>query len=203
MGKTEEESVQMQLVAYNDVKQTFGLLSLDSHDFVQYYLEEFEKDEFVFHNMFINLACFIKKRLERCTSYCICCWKKLIDESARVSPCTQPFCMFKFEEIFGVKLYSEIQSNLPLIQLDLSIASKAIFSSRVLDIFEPFPSFFLKHQEERERSVFGSATFTEAQQENKDIEQMKSILNSFPKLTDISDNAKSEVIHKTLFNLII
>ena len=33
--------------------------------------------------------------------------------------------------------------------LDLSIAAKAIFSTRASTIVEPFPSFFLKHHENR------------------------------------------------------
>lgn len=148
--------------------------------------------EFIFHNLFINLAAFAKKRIERCTSYCISCGKKLIDESARLSPCRQPFCLFKFEEIFGVKLIPEMQTNLPLVQLDLSLASKAVFSARALDIFEPFPTFFLKQSEQRERSVFGGETFLEVKKENKDIDRMKKIFHLLPSLNEILLSVASE-----------
>jgi hypothetical protein len=35
--------------------------------------------------------------------------------------------------------------------LDISIAAKALFSGRSTNVFEPFPSFFLKHFELRDK----------------------------------------------------
>ena len=105
--------------------------------------------------------------------------------------------MFKFEEIFGVKLIPEMQANLDLVQLDLSLAYKAIFSARALDIFEPFPSFFLKEKEQRERSVFGSGSFQEVKKENKDIERMKKVFTVFPQPSELKACANTEVYHNT------
>ena len=93
--------------------------------------------------------------------------------------------MFKFEEIFGVKLCSEIMSNSDLLELDLSLAAKALFSMRSVDIFEPFPSFFLHQKEKRDRSVFGKEKIVEVAKENKNIDKMRHIFSRFPKLADL------------------
>ncbi|MDR3549563.1 MAG: hypothetical protein P4M11_15065 [Candidatus Pacebacteria bacterium] len=146
------------------------------------------------HNLLVNLTVFVKKHLERCTSFCVSCGRKLLDESVRLSPCNSDFCMFKFEEIFGVKLYPELQNNFPLVDLDLSLAAKAVYSTRALDIFEPFPTFFLKGREERSRSVFAKGTgIVAVNKENKDIETIRRILKSFPSPKSIKELSISEV----------
>ena len=145
------------------------------------------------HNMFVNLMAYLRKRLERCTSYCISCGKKLVDASFRLSPCGTEFCMFKFEEIFGVKLYAELQNSLPLIELDVSFACKAVASARCFDVFEPFPSFFLKQHEDRQRSAFTKTSIVEVSKENKDLDHVRTILQHFPSLTELKACTASEV----------
>jgi len=149
-------------------------------------------------NQIVNLVNYIKHHLERCTSYCICCGKKLADEAFRISPCTAEFCLFKFEEIFGVKLCSELQNNFDLIELDLSIANKAIFSNRAYDIFEPFPSFFLLEKENRLRSVFAKDKIVEVHKENKNINLMRDILSQFPELETLRKFQNEDDLKKFL-----
>ncbi len=149
----------------------------------------------MYPNMIVNILVYMLRRLEKCTAYCISCGKKLADEAFRLSPCTNPFCMFKFEEIFGVKLFSELQSNRDLVELDLSLTSKALFSARAYDIVEPFPSFFLRDKEERERSAFGKGTgnIHTFNKENKDIEGMRAIFSHLPSITDLKASITCEV----------
>lgn len=143
--------------------------------------------------MVINLIAFLKRRLEHCTSYCLFCGEKLLEESFRLSPCTADFCVFKYEETFGVNLHTEIQTNFPLVAMNLSVAAKAIYSARVLDVFEPFPSFLLKNQEYRGRSAFGDKGIKAVRNENKDIDRIKNILKVFPNLKKLKASSKSEV----------
>ncbi len=200
MGKSMEETADILCVSNNDVFSAIELLCLGSHEYIEYYIEELTKEEFMCQNLIVNLANYLKHRLERCTSYCISCGKKLPDEAFRLSPCSSEFCMFKFEEIFGVKLYSELQNNSDLIELDLSLAAKALFSPRAYDIFEPFPSFFLIDQEYRNRSVFGKEHIAEVRKENKNIERMKKIFSQFPPLKGLK-TLLLEVLFLILFFL--
>lgn len=118
---------------------------------------------------------------------------KLKDESFRLSPCNADLCVFKYEENFGVKLFQEMQLNFPLVELNMSVASKSIFSSRVLDTFEPFPSFLLKQKENRGRSIFGdNRTIKVVKADNKDIERIEHLLRIFPNLKHLRSVSKSE-----------
>jgi len=58
-------------------------------------------------------------------------------------------CEYIFEESFNGTLFSELKYFTHESLLNLSIASKALFSSRAAQIFEPFPTFFLKNFELR------------------------------------------------------
>ncbi len=220
MGKSEAEAVKALCASNNDFMNAIALLDLKKHQYIEYYVEELSKEvrcfdffsfiaaaavtknivlqEHTTHNLLVNLISYLKKRVERCTSYCISCGKKLLDDSVRLSPCTSEFCMFKFEEIFGVKLYPELQTNLPLVELDLSLTAKAVFSNRVLDILEPFPSFFLKEKEERKRSVFGATgankvAVGEVKKDNKDIPKIKKLFKVFPGVRELIYGVSSEV----------
>ena len=101
--------------------------------------------------------------------------------------------MFKFEEIFGVKLHSELQNNADSIALDLSLTSKALYSARSYDIFEPFPTFFLRNKENRDRSVFSNGKITEFQKENKNIAKMLAVFEMFPAVTELKSCEGAEV----------
>lgn len=64
-------------------------------------------------------------------------------------PCTKDVCEYIFEESFKGGVLSELKHFPTESHFDLSLASKAISSQRVTDIFEPFPTFFLKQSEIR------------------------------------------------------
>jgi len=101
--------------------------------------------------------------------------------------------MFKFEEIFGAKIFPELQGDMLMIKLDLSLAAKAVFSTRAYDIFEPFPTYFLKEREERKRTVFSAKGGVDnVNKENKNLDRIKSLFKCFPKLEDLKTKVKSE-----------
>ncbi len=66
-------------------------------------------------------------------------------------PCNKEVCEYIFDESFSGGLLSELKYFSHEAHFDLSIASKAICSSRSTQIFEPFPTFFLKDHELRTR----------------------------------------------------
>lgn len=87
-----------------------------------------------------------------------------------------------------------MQSNFPLVLVNLSVAAKAICSARALDIFEPFPSFLLKKREYRDRSVFGdSKAIKSVNNKNKDMTKIRAIMKKFPSLEILYKTSKSEV----------
>ena len=64
--------------------------------------------------------------------------------------------IFRFEENFGGggTILSEMRNNLCEALLNVNLAAKALFSSRGLSVFEPFPTFFLKQREIRTKRGF-------------------------------------------------
>ena len=147
----------------------------------------------MFPNMIINLLAFLKLRLERCTSYCQFCGKKLLEDSFRLSSCESEFCVFKYEEIFGVNLYNELQNNFDLTELNLSLTASALYSNRVQNVLEPFPSFMLKKTEYRDRSIFkGNQKITTVDDKNKNIDHARKLMGVLPNLKRLAD-LKSEV----------
>ena len=59
--------------------------------------------------------------------------------------------IYRFEESFGGSVYPELKFSTNEAHLDISIAAKALFSGRGTTVFEPFPTFFLKHNEMRSK----------------------------------------------------
>ena len=76
--------------------------------------------------------------------------------------------------------------------MDLSIAAKALFSGRAGQVFEPFPSFFLKHTEIRSKrgnldeikkaqlQGIDVAQAKKTDEKNKDLTKMMDIFAKLP-----------------------
>ena len=73
------------------------------------------------------------------------------EPSIKVRPCTGSACEFTFEESFKGGLLTELKYFTHEAHFDLSIAAKAILSARATQIFEPYPTFFLKRNEMRDK----------------------------------------------------
>mmetsp|Transcript_52064 Transcript_52064/g.59470 ORF Transcript_52064/g.59470 Transcript_52064/m.59470 type:complete len:1019 (+) Transcript_52064:116-3172(+) len=120
-------------------------------------------------NFFWNLLFFVKDKLQNCPNYCIICQDKHVADSIRLRPCTKDLCQFSFEENIGASIYAEFNNNPDLGFFDLSLASHAIFSARTLQVFEPFPSFFLKSSEIRSKAGWFSANDTSGENSNRNV----------------------------------
>jgi len=106
------------------------------------------------NNPLIKLLIYISDRLEAATQFCFMCLKPLGADSIKLRTCHNPTCEFSFEEAFGGKVYSELYYSPEESTFDLSLAVASALSSRNMQVFEPFPTFFLKHNELREKRGF-------------------------------------------------
>ena len=107
-------------------------------------------------------------------------------------PCTKDVCEYIFEESFKGGVLSELQHFPTESHFDLSLASKAISSQRVGQIFEPFPTFFLKHNEMRgkrgnldeikkaQQSGVDVAKARKTDEKNKDTNAMQDLFAELP-----------------------
>ena len=94
---------------------------------------------------------YICKRIEEANKRCLICQKTLEEPSIKVRTCPEEACEFTFEESFRGGLLSELKYFTHEAHFDLSIAAKAILSTRAAQILEPFPTFFLKKDEDRRK----------------------------------------------------
>lgn len=93
---------------------------------------------------------YISKYIENSNKRCIICQDELEEPSMKIRPCNKDRCQFTFEENFKGGVLSELKLFPTESHFDLSLASKAISSNRV--VFEPFPTFFLKKGEIRPKN---------------------------------------------------
>jgi len=102
-----------------------------------------------FGNPLIKMMLWISTYIEKSNKRCVICHDELEEPSLKMRPCTKDVCEYIFEESFKGGVLSELKHFPTESHFDLSLASKAISSQRVGQIFEPFPTFFLKHNEMR------------------------------------------------------
>ena len=146
------------------------------------------------NNVFYNLLFYLRDRIENCTNYCYICYERHPYDSIRLMPCTKDICQFRFEEISGVSLFTEINCNSELVFLELSLASEALGSQRAATVFEPFPSFFLKQRQIRGKSGFLSdkSSYNPSMDKNKDIKTLIEVVRSLPSPAMIKENCYNE-----------
>jgi len=94
--------------------------------------------------------------------------------SIKLRTCHKEYCEYSFEESFGSQAYPELKFSKEMSYLDLSLAAAAIFSTRAVAIFEPFPSFFLKGQEFRTKAGYLD-NVKNAKQSGKDVSTAKKV----------------------------
>jgi hypothetical protein len=103
-------------------------------------------------NPLIKIMLWISTYLEKSNKRCFLCHKDLEEPSLKMRPCLNETCEYIFEENFKGGLLSELKHFTTESLFDLSLAAKAISSQRAAQIFEPFPSFFLKDREFRKKN---------------------------------------------------
>lgn len=81
-------------------------------------------------NSLIKMMLFITTELENSIKRCHICGKDLDAPSMKPRPCTSPVCEYIFEESLTGSVLSELKHFPAEALFDLSIAGKAMFSSR-------------------------------------------------------------------------
>ncbi|ARF10022.1 ubiquitin-conjugating enzyme E2 [Indivirus ILV1] len=100
-------------------------------------------------NQLLELIDFIKK--ENVNSYCAICQTRLEFQSDMYMPCGNDKCIYKFEElIIGNPVIEKFNEDEDIAIFLLESAIDAISCPRKYDIFEPFPTHFLKYQDTTE-----------------------------------------------------
>ena len=119
-------------------------------------------------------------------------------------PCTKDMCEYIFEESFKGGVLSELKHFPTESHFDLSLASKAISSQRVGQIFEPFPTFFLKHNELRgkrgnldeikkaQQSGVDVAKAKKTDEKNKDTHAMNELFAELPNVYKMIQDANND-----------
>eukprot|EP00742_Colponemidia_sp_Colp-10_P007439 GILJ01008009.1.p1 GENE.GILJ01008009.1~~GILJ01008009.1.p1 ORF type:complete len:1020 (-),score=161.50 GILJ01008009.1:314-3328(-) len=151
-------------------------------------------------DFYIDLLLHLQQCLRNCTNYCVICSKRHEGDSARLRPCNNELCLFSFEEVgLGCNVFAEIQNNPELVNVDLTLASTAVASSRAVQIFEPFPSFCLRTREVRSRAgFFDNGTVKDGSNgstgldSNKDIGLLVNLFKTLPALAEIAQHVHSE-----------
>lgn len=134
------------------------------------------------------------------------CHDNLEEPSIKLRTCTKEVCEYIFDETFQGGLLSELKYFSHEAHFDLSIASKAICSSRVTQIFEPFPTFFLKEFELRTKrgnlDAIKKAQQTgkdvnnaaKTKEGNKDAAKMVDIICELPSIDALMANTENEKV---------
>lgn len=82
-------------------------------------------------------------------NYCIVCHKKMEFQSDRLVSCGEDKCLYKYEElIIGNILTEKIKEDADKCRFLLESAIDAMTCARKMDIFEPFPQYFMKYEVE-------------------------------------------------------
>jgi ubiquitin-conjugating enzyme E2 Q len=103
------------------------------------------KNKFTKLSKIVDLMDFIKEVLPIITNFCVGCYKKMEFQSGSYVTCGTYECDYKFEELYIGNPVTEMAKNDPdLVHFLFDSAKDAITCERKFDIFEPFPTYFLK-----------------------------------------------------------
>lgn len=102
-------------------------------------------------NPLINMLLFITDQLESADKRCLICGNGLEVPSLKPRACLDSVCEYIFEESLNGSVLTELKHAPHEALFDVSLAAKALLSTRATQIFEPFPSFFLKYNEIRDK----------------------------------------------------
>eukprot|EP00742_Colponemidia_sp_Colp-10_P017001 GILJ01019527.1.p1 GENE.GILJ01019527.1~~GILJ01019527.1.p1 ORF type:complete len:929 (+),score=130.45 GILJ01019527.1:154-2787(+) len=182
-------------IAADDAQTSSRSFSLESYlpKIAHAYYSQHEKDIST-SQVFEGLLFHIKDYLGKCTNYCVICSTRHEGDSTRLRPCNRELCLFSFEEVgLGCNVLAEIRNHPQLVNLDLTLASAAIVSNRAEQIFEPFPSFCLLHQEARTRSgYFDNGDEKASKKTNKDLPTLVKLVRQLPPLSEIPAHVATE-----------
>lgn len=154
-------------------------------------------------NIFVRFLLFTASRLASLLKRCIVCSRELPFTVSKLSSCANELCLFSFEVLgLGAQVLQEvIRMPLELVDLEISLALAAAGGSR--NVFEPFPPFLLEEREIRQRSQLlnnednqnprhniakpsqRNSNSCEQSPNNKNMDVLKSIIKSFPPVSEM------------------
>ncbi|KAJ5070462.1 poly adp-ribose polymerase family member parp [Anaeramoeba ignava] len=201
MGFSEEAVVGVLIMTKNDASKASSLLIEGGHEdfikiaheygfksaqvksknsnkkFKRNFAVEVDIDTFIpSTNLIIDLFDYMNQRVKNCTNYCIICGKKLGSEGLKPVCCEDPACIFRHQQMgLGANVSSEIEQQPDLVDLLITMAVTACYSSRNDLIFDPFPTDFLDPT-------------TKA----KKFDELKKVLDSFPSVDEMSKFGRDE-----------
>eukprot|EP01156_Anaeramoeba_ignava_P022852 Anaeramoba_ignava/c21107_g2_i2.p1 GENE.c21107_g2_i2~~c21107_g2_i2.p1 ORF type:complete len:707 (+),score=216.28 c21107_g2_i2:54-2174(+) len=201
MGFSEEAVVGVLIMTKNDASKASSLLIEGGHEdfikiaheygfksaqvksknsnkkFKRNFAVEVDIDTFIpSTNLIIDLFDYMNQRVKNCTNYCIVCGKKLGSEGLKPVCCEDPACIFRHQQMgLGANVSSEIEQQPDLVDLLITMAVTACYSSRNDLIFDPFPTDFLDPT-------------TKA----KKFDELKKVLDSFPSVDEMAKFGRDE-----------
>jgi ubiquitin-conjugating enzyme E2 Q len=111
------------------------------------------KKEYLVNDIF-DLVNDIIEVIGEITNYCIGCYKKMDFQSDTYVTCGQMECNYKYEELkIGNPVTEKIKDDPEITRFIIDSAFDAILSDRKYDIFEPFPTHFLKNKESIKENI--------------------------------------------------
>lgn len=112
-------------------------------------------------------------------NYCICCDKLMDFQSDDYVSCGDKTCLYKFEElIIGNLVINKVTNDKDISEFLIKSAIDAVYSGREYDIFEPFPTHFLKFKTDIERGEMSKLT-GKNYDNAKDFTKIKTLLDNF------------------------
>ena len=163
-------------------------------------------------NAFVWLMQELWNAVAAADSNCAVCRAPLPAQAMRLAPCSRDVCLFSFEEMGGcplLHLLREAGGASAALHCALTHAAAASFGGR--DTFEPFPSFLLERQQQRQRAGFfdahaaGNASSVELSQlaENKNIGRavVVAVLCSLPPLAELAAMPDEAALRRRLLHL--
>ena len=119
------------------------------------------------------------------TNYCIGCHKKMEFQSDEFVTCGSQECNYKYEELrIGNPVTDKLKDDPEITRFIIDSAFDAILSQRKYDIFEPFPTYFLKNTDEiKDSSLATRGSMSKISGQNyddyKDFDRITNIVKSF------------------------
>jgi ubiquitin-protein ligase len=159
-------------------------------------------------NYIFDLLEFISKEIKTITNYCSCCFKKMNFQSDKYITCGDLDCNYQFEElIVGRTVLDKVKDDPNIVHFLVASSAEALKNRP--DIFEPFPTHFLKTTEK----VLTRGQISKLSGKNydnlKDFERLNKCMTSFDfgnflKVTQIvtSDYDLAKLIGVDVYKLI-
>ena len=130
-------------IAIEDTNISFG--SEINNPINNLFLKLLKEKNFTNVNQVFEFIEGIREISSNLTKYCVACHKKLDFQSQNFVTCGEDNCNYMFEEfMIGDIVLEKVKEDKEIVEFLIESAKDAITSERKMDIFEPFPKYFMK-----------------------------------------------------------